>query len=73
MSSDGMSPDLQAMMEAAIDRTSSSRRAAARSRAETARRKKQASVEAYDASVFAGLLVLIALCWIGAGLAIFII
>ncbi|WP_146170732.1 hypothetical protein [Cereibacter changlensis] len=59
-----MSPDIQAMMEAGIDHTSTSRsarRAAARCRAQTARRQKQAGVEAYDAGVLVGLLVLITL------------
>lgn len=74
--SDGMSPDIEAIMAAANARTSrsrASRRSAARSRAEAEAQEDKARNDSYDARVDAGLLVLIALCWIGAGSAFYFI
>ncbi|WP_444666565.1 hypothetical protein [Cereibacter changlensis] len=68
--------DVQAIMDASAKLSSmscSDCQAAARAPAETDRRNKQAGDEQRETGVFAGLLVMIVLCWIGAGLAIYLI
>ncbi|WP_146170608.1 hypothetical protein [Cereibacter changlensis] len=72
-SSDNLTSDIRLMLEMARDSASTgrhARRSAARALAEVARREQLSGSKTYDAGIFAALLVLISLCWIGAGLAI---
>lgn len=69
-----LSPDVQALVEAADTRSATERavrRSAARSRAEAARKRKDEQRRARDGWTLGALVFLIALCWTAAGLALF--
>lgn len=70
-----ISPDVRALMNAANNKSSaerSERQAAARAQSEVKRRKEQ-NRQFYDSSVNIALICLLALCWIAAGLAFYLL
>lgn len=70
-----LSPDIRALMMSASAKTladRSERRAAARSRAEAARRNKSRKGQAQDGIVLAALVVLITLFWAAAGMILYL-
>lgn len=76
MESGEPTPDVMRVLRTASDHSLAARqacRSAGRSGSQAERSQERSRADDFDSGVFAALLVMMVLCWIGAGLALFLI